>query len=83
VHVVVACQQRLLQCGEDARFIAAKIIGKDEVQRSAGFLLLFVVSARVIPVATTGHLLCGQAEKEEILFPGFFRHFNGGAVAGP
>ena len=35
---------------------------------------------RVIPISAAGDLVRGQAEQKEILFPGFLRHFDGGAV---
>ena len=82
VHVVVPMrQQRVVQRREDAWLIAAEIIGEDQVQRGAGFRLVFVVPVRVVPAAAAGHLLRRQAEQEEILLARLLRHLDGGAVA--
>ena len=82
VHVVVAVrQQRVAQRSEDARLVAAEVVGEDQVQRRAGLRLVVVVPVRVVPAAAVGHLLRGQAEQEEVLLARFFGHLDGRAVA--
>ena len=66
---------------KDPRLVAAEIVGGDQVQCGAGFRLVVVMPMRVVPAAAAGHLIGGQAEQEEVLFAGFFRHLDRGAVA--
>ena len=82
VHVVVAVrQQRVAQRREDARLIAAEVVGEDQVQRRARLRLVLVVPVRVVPAAAVGHLLRRQAEQEEVLLARLLGHLDGGAVA--
>src|ERR1700693_1873198 len=57
VHVVIPVrQQRVTQWSENTGFIAAEMIGKDQIQRSEGLRLVFIVPKRVVPGAAGGHL---------------------------
>src|SRR4051794_951307 len=58
MHVVVAMrQQRLTYWSEDARFIAAEMIGGDQVQCGSGFRLIVVMPIRAVPAAAVRDLL--------------------------
>src|SRR5271166_3872224 len=82
MQVVVSLrQQRVPQRSEDARLVAAEMIGEDHVQRGAGLRLVVVMPVRVVPIAAGGHLFGGQAKQEEVLFTGFLGHFDRCAVA--
>ena len=62
-------------------FVAAEIVGEDQVQGLAGLGLVFVMPVRVIPAAAADHLLRRQAEEEEVLLARFRRHLDRRAVA--
>ena len=67
MHIVIAiCQKRVVQGRKDARFIAAEMIRRDQVQCRAGLRLVLVVPMRVVPPATGRHLFGRQTEKEEV-----------------
>ena len=75
-------QERCRERREDARLVAAEVVREDQVQRGAGFRLVFIVPVRVVPAAAVGHLFGGQTEEEEVLLARFFGHLDGRAVAG-
>ena len=82
MHVVVAMrQQRVAQRSEEAGFVAAEMVGEDQVQRGAGLRLVLVMPVRAVPAAAVGDLIGRQAEEEEVLLAGFFGHFDRRAVA--
>ena len=74
-------QKRIAQRREDARLVAAEVIGENQVQRRAGLRLVVIVPLRIVPAAAGGHLVRRQAEEEEILLARFLRHLDGRAVA--
>src|SRR5271157_921892 len=77
VHVVVSIrQQRIKQRGKEPRFVAAEIVGGDQVQCRAGLRLVVVMPVRVVPAAAVGHLIRGQAEQEKVFLAGFFGHLD-------
>src|SRR5260370_25201532 len=65
--IVAAIQQCIAQRREDTGFGAAEIVGEDQIQRGTGLRLVFVMPARVVPGATAGDLLGGQAEQKKAL----------------
>ena len=79
--VVVPGQQRVTQRREDARFMAAEVIGEDQIQRRAGLRLVVIVPVRVVPAAAVGHLVRRQTEQEEIVLARFLGHLDGRPVA--
>src|SRR5262245_17685411 len=84
MHVVVtARQQCVTQRGEGPRLIAARVIGKDQVERFSGLRFVVIVPMRVIPAPIVRHLFRRQAEQEEILFACLLGHLDGGSVASP
>src|ERR1700739_2188060 len=84
VHVEVAARQKsVAQRSENSRLIPAEMIRENEVQSRSCLRLIVVVPVRVVPPAAVLHLLCREAEQEEILFTGFLGHFDGRAVTGP
>ena len=59
VHVVIpVCQQCVTEWSEDTGFIAAEMIGEDQVQRGASLRLIFIVPMGVVPGAA--HHLDGR-----------------------
>src|SRR3974377_215563 len=83
MHVKVTVrEQRVAQRSENPRFVAAEMIGEDQVQCSAGFWFLFVMPARIVPASAVGNLLGGEAEQEEVVFTRGFCHFDSSAIAG-
>src|SRR6516165_5809016 len=63
VHVVVSMgQERIEEWRKDSRFIAAEVVGGDQVQSRARFRLIFIVPARVVPSAAVCHLIRCQPE---------------------
>jgi len=73
MHVSVpVCQQCFPERLEDARFIAAGVIGKDQVQRCACLRLIAIVQDRALPTAAGGHLISGETEQEQVPLPSFF-----------
>src|ERR1022692_1062768 len=82
MHVVVPVrQQHVPQRLEDARLIAAEIIRENQVQGSTGLRIVLVMPLRVLPSATTNHLLSCQTEEEEVLLARLCSHLNRRAVA--
>ena len=55
---------------------------KRSVHCRASFWIVMIVPLGIVRVAAVGHLFRGQAEQEEVFLAGFFRHFDGRAVAG-
>src|SRR5262249_5190292 len=77
VHVVVAArEQRVAQRCEDARLVAAEVVGEDQIQRRPDLGLVVVVPLRVVPAAASGHLVRGQTEEEEVLLSGLLGHLD-------
>src|SRR5215831_20451491 len=78
--VIPMCQQRVTQRGENARFIAAEVVGEDQVQGCAGLGLVIIVPVWAVVAAAVGDLLRRQAEQEKMLLAGFLSHLDSGAV---
>src|SRR5262249_8042197 len=51
------------------------------VQGGAGFGLVIIVPAGIVPASAVLNLLGGQPEQEEVLLSGFLSHLDSGAVA--
>src|SRR5215471_10101550 len=81
MHVLVATPQDVAQRLEDARLLAAEMVGEDHIERLMGLGLVVVVPLRAVPAAAVCHLLRVQPEQEEVLLARRLRHFYGGAVA--
>jgi hypothetical protein len=64
--VISMREERIAQGLEDARLIAAEVVGENQVQRGPGLRLVLVVPVRIVPTSAVFYLLRGQAEKEEI-----------------
>src|SRR5437879_912813 len=63
MHVEIPVRQQCVTQGsENTGFIAAEIIGKDQVQRRAGFRLVLIVPMWVVPGAAANNLFRGEAE---------------------
>src|SRR6516225_3662725 len=63
VHVVVSTgQEGIEEWRKNFRFIAAEVVGGDQVQSRARFWLIFIVPARVVPSAAVCHLIRCQPE---------------------
>ena len=57
MHVVIAVRQKSVAYrSEDARFVAAEIVGEDEIQRRSRIRLIVVVPARVVPPVAISRL---------------------------
>ena len=67
VHVMVPILQGFAQGLEDAGFVAAEMVGEDQVQRLTRLRFVVVMPARRIPAAAGCHLIGGLAEQEEVL----------------
>src|SRR5262245_5126320 len=79
--VVISLRQECVaQWGESTRFVAAEMIGEDQVQRGTGFRFILIVPVWAVPAATAGYLFCGQTEKKEVVLTRFFSHFDGSAA---
>ena len=82
VHVVIAAgQQRIAQRIEYSRFVAAEVVGENEVQCRPSLRLMIVMPVRAVPGAAVLDLFDGQAEKEHVFFASLLRHLDGRAVA--
>jgi hypothetical protein len=62
MHVVIAVRQQSIARLENTRLIAAKVIGKNQVQRSAGFRLVLIVPVRVVRTTAAGYLFRRETE---------------------
>src|SRR5580700_5327928 len=83
VYIMIALsQKRIAQGSEYSWLIAAEVIRENEVERSSNLRLILIVPMRVVPGAARLDLLHREPEQEHVLFSGFLRHFDGGAVAG-
>src|SRR5262245_31813984 len=80
--MIAVRQERGANGRETDRLLQAEVIGSDQVDRGAGFLLVAIVPVRIVPAGAVSHLLGRQPEKEEVLLAGLLGHFDGGAVAG-
>src|SRR5258707_4199235 len=76
-------QERVTQRLENAGFLAAKMIGKDQIQGRSDLTLVFVVPMRVVPRSAGCDLFGSEAEQEEVLLASFFRHLDRRAIACP
>src|SRR6516162_4606529 len=81
-EVITSCQQRVMQRSENPGFKAAEIVGRDRVQRGAGFRIVVVVPSRAVPAAAALDLVRGQPKQEEIVLAGLLRHLDRRAIAG-
>ena len=70
----------MLERREDTRFIAAEVVGKNQVQCRSGLRLVLVVPARVVPAAAAGDLIGRETEQEEVLLARLLSHLDRGAV---
>ena len=70
MHVIIALrQQRAAQRLEDTGFVAAEMIGKDQVQGRAGLGLVFVMPMRVVPAAAAGYLSAVSPNRKKFSSP--------------
>ena len=84
VHVVITVgQKRIAQGSEHPWFVAAEVVGKNQIQSRFGLWLMFIVPLRVIPGAAVLHLFHGEAKQEHVFLPSLLRHFDGRSVACP
>ena len=75
-------QQRVVQWRENTRFVAAEVVGRDQVQCGARFRLVVIMPMWTVPAAAVGDLLRPEAEQEKILLTGLRRHFDRRTVPG-
>src|SRR5208282_4460760 len=73
---------RIAQRSEYSWFVAAEVVGENEVQRSSSLGFIFIVRMRVVPGAAILDLLHCEPDQKHVLFTGFLRHFDGRTVAG-
>ena len=67
--VVTMCQKRVAQRFEDAGFVAAEVVRKDQVQRRSCLRLVLIVPVWVVPAAAIRDLLRGQTEQRNFSRP--------------
>src|SRR6266581_8114923 len=79
--MVAAREQGVAQRGENARLIAAEVIGEDQVERRARLRLVLIVPARTVPTAAAGNLVRGEAEQEKVLLARLLGHLDRRAIA--
>src|SRR3984885_9467622 len=77
VHEMVALgEESAAQGFEDPRLVGTEMIRKDQIQRLAGFRLIFIVPMRIVPGLAVGDFLCGEAEQEEVFLSRLLGHFD-------
>src|SRR6516225_11465713 len=67
-EMIASAQQHIVQWSKNPGFVAAEIVGRDQVQCSAGFRVVVVMPLRVVPATAAFDFLRGQPKQEEIVF---------------